>query len=126
MEAVISPQNQQNITEFRNIPEPTKIFPRYPMGASNHLLDYFCILGYEDKYIEELIIKDIERKNDRDSGADNNKYSCLKRPCILSQIKRKGQHTEDLYRTNNESYQDIANFNQRYVPNMSLCFLLPK
>lgn len=57
---------------------------KYPPSKSIHLIDYFLIIGYEETFIQEKIIKVIQ--NQDTSASNNNKYRCQEYPCILSSI----------------------------------------
>ena len=59
-------------------------FRKYPPSKSIHLIDYFLIIGYEEKFIQEKIIKVIQ--NQEISASNNNKYRCEEYPSILSSI----------------------------------------
>ena len=65
---------------------------KYPMGESPHLLENFLIIGYEEIYIEQVIIKNIElkyfiHKNILSNTKTNLKeFKCRNFPTILSSI----------------------------------------
>ena len=56
---------------------------KYPSIKSTHLIDYFLIVGYEEIYIEQKIIKLIQGNKETSS---NNKYKLNEYPTILSSI----------------------------------------
>ena len=57
---------------------------KYPFFNSIHLIDYFLIVGYEEAFINEKIIKSIQNKDN--SSSNNNKFKCKEYPTILSSI----------------------------------------
>ena len=72
---------------------------KYPMAESRNLMEYFVIIGYEETYIQEKIIKPISQKNDLDFEQNESKskknntesktfkeYKCRNLPTILSSI----------------------------------------
>ena len=75
--------NQPN-SEFKYLQTSLK---KYPLSNSIHLIDYFLIIGYEDIYIQEKIIKEIQTKEIASSS--NNKTNIFKMdqyPSVLSSI----------------------------------------
>ena len=63
------------------------LIKKYPLSDSIHLIDYFLIIGYEDIYIQEKLIKDI--KNKEISLLNNNKtniFQLKQYPTVLSSI----------------------------------------
>ena len=63
------------------------LIKKYPLSDSIHLIDYFLIIGYEDIYIQEKLIKDIQNKGI--SLLNNNKtniYQLKQYPTVLSSI----------------------------------------
>ena len=104
-------------------------FPKYPMGISNRLIDFFYVFGYEEKYIDGIIAKEIdaivEAKNEEAKKRQKSrlqeireelslgcledelsKYQCKTRPSVLSAIKVRTQLTEDLMGDKN-NFKDI-------------------
>ena len=66
---------------------------KYPMAKSKHLMEYFLILGYEESYIYEEIIKKINIKLESDEkdkeikgGNIVSEFRCRHLPTILSTI----------------------------------------
>ena len=72
---------------------------KYPMAESPHLIEYFLIMGYEESYIQEKIIKNFnnkmvleleeeEQKNRKINPESKifNEYKCRNLPTILSSI----------------------------------------
>ena len=64
------------------------IIKKYPSASSIHLIDYFLIIGYEDIYIQEKIIKDIESIDISTSNTNTktNIYKSKNYPTVLSSI----------------------------------------
>ena len=63
------------------------LIKKYPLSDSIHLIDYFLIIGYEDIYIQEKLIKEIQIKEI--SLLNNNKtniYQLKQYPTVLSSI----------------------------------------
>ena len=63
------------------------LIKKYPLSDSIHLIDYFLIIGYEDIYIQEKLIKDIQNKGI--SLLNNNKtniFQLKQYPTVLSSI----------------------------------------
>ena len=63
------------------------LIKKYPLSDSIHLIDYFLIIGYEDLYIQEKLIKEIQNKEI--SLLNNNKsniYKLKQYPTVLSSI----------------------------------------
>ena len=63
------------------------LIKKYPLSDSIHLIDYFLIIGYEDVYIQEKLIKEIQNKGI--SLLNNNKtniYQLKQYPTVLSSI----------------------------------------
>ena len=58
---------------------------KYPMAESPHLLENFLIIGYEDIYFQEVILKNIQQAN---NNPENEK----------PEIKRKGSDTKIYFR----------------------------
>ena len=58
---------------------------KYSSSKSIHLIDYFLIVGYEEIFIQEKIIKAIQSQ-DLSSSSSNNKYKCEEYPTVLSSI----------------------------------------
>ena len=56
---------------------------KYPSSKSIHLIDYFLIIGYEETFIQEKIIKSIQNI---DFTTNNNKYKCEEYPTVLSSV----------------------------------------
>ncbi len=71
-------------TEKSNIKSFQAPLKKYPLSNSIHLIDYFLIIGYEDTYIKEKIIKDIQIKDF--PSANTNIYKSNNFPTILSSI----------------------------------------
>ena len=59
---------------------------KYATSNSIHLIDYFLIVGYEDIYIQEKLIKDIESIDISSSNAKTNIYKSKNYPTVLSSI----------------------------------------
>ena len=82
MNLKLNEAKNQNISEFN--------IEKFPMASSPHLIDYFFILGYEEPYIQEKIIKAINSKIE--SNKNNfemnifNELKCRHLPTILSSI----------------------------------------
>ena len=82
MNLKLNEAKNKNISEF--------IIEKFPMASSPHLIDYFFILGYEENYIQEKIIKVINSKIE--SNKNNlemniiNELKCRHLPTILSSI----------------------------------------
>ena len=82
-----SKQNDIKDQEFIEL-----LIEKYPMGNSPHLIEYFCIVGYEETYIQEKIIKNInsiiETDKEKEFFETNiyNEYKCRHLPTILSSI----------------------------------------
>ena len=71
-------------SEFKYLQTSLK---KYSLSNSIHLIDYFLIVGYEDIYIQEKIIKEIQSKEI--SPSSNTKTSIYKAkdyPTVLSSI----------------------------------------
>ena len=68
---------------------------KYPSLKSINLIDYFLIIGYEDIFIQQKIIKSIQ--NEEKSSSNNNKYKCEYFPTVLSSINSeyKGEMMDD-------------------------------
>ena len=69
---------------------------KYPMAKSYHLIEYFLIMGYEELYIKEKIIKNINSKielNEKENENSKEKkiynFKCGHLPTILSSISTK-------------------------------------
>lgn len=82
MNLKLNEAKNQNISEF--------IIEKFPMASSPHLNDYFFILGYEESYIQEKIIKVINSKIESNkNNLEMNIFSelkCRHLPTILSSI----------------------------------------
>ena len=75
--------NQQN-SEFKYLQTSLK---KYPLSNSVHLIDYFLIIGYEDIYIQEKIIKEVQAKYiESSSNNKTNIYKMKQYPSVLSAI----------------------------------------
>ena len=60
---------------------------KYSSSNSIHLIDYFLIVGYEDIYIQEKIIKEIQSKDISFSpNTKTNIYKAKDYPTVLSSI----------------------------------------
>jgi hypothetical protein len=60
---------------------------KYPSISSTHLIDYFLIIGYEEIYIEQKLLKLIQKNiNDNKSSSSSNKYKLNDYPTILSSV----------------------------------------
>jgi len=57
---------------------------KYPYSSSVHLIDYFLVIGYEELFIQNNIVKNIQ--NQDFSNNNINKYKCEEYPTILSSI----------------------------------------
>ena len=55
---------------------------KYPSSKSIHLIDYFLIIGYEEKYIQQKIIKSIQNQE----KSNNTKFKSEQYPTVLSSI----------------------------------------
>ena len=75
--------NQEN-PEFKYLQTSLK---KYSTSNSIHLIDYFLIVGYEDIYIQEKIIKDIESIDISSSNTNTktNIYKSKNYPTVLYQ-----------------------------------------
>ena len=62
------------------------IIKKYPSSSSIHLIDYFLIIGYEDIYIQEKIIKEIQSKEIPSTSGKTNIYQTKEYPVVLSSI----------------------------------------
>ena len=60
------------------------LIKKYPSNKSIHLIDYFLIIGYEEAFINEKIIKPIQ--NQDNISSNNNKFKCKEYPTLLSSI----------------------------------------
>ena len=83
-----------------NIQELEVKIEKYPMAESPHLLDNFLIIGYEEIYLEQVIIKRLDLKDfyqikekrnnigekDLNGVSIINEYKCKNFPTILSSI----------------------------------------
>ena len=82
MNLKLNETKNQNISEFN--------IEKFPMASSPHLIDYFFILGYEEPYIQEKIIKVINSKieSTRNNLEINifHELKCRHLPTILSSI----------------------------------------
>ena len=58
-------------SEFKHLHTSIK---KYSLSKTNHLIDYFLIIGYEDIYIKEKIIKEIQNKEIPSSNKKTNIY----------------------------------------------------
>ena len=68
--------------QISNLKELQISINKYPSSKSNHLIDYFLIIGYEEKYIQQKIIKLIQNQE----KPINNKFKSEQYPTILSSI----------------------------------------
>ena len=65
---------------------------KYPMAKSPHLIEYFIIMGYEESYIKEKILKNINLRNQSEQNEKNiesdlvYEFKCRHLPTILSSI----------------------------------------
>ena len=73
--------SKNDIGDLKDFPISLK---KYSTSKSIHLIDYFLIIGYEDIYIQEKIIKTIQ--NIDISSNNNNKYQCEDYPTVLSSV----------------------------------------
>ena len=82
-----NPTNNQNL-------ELSKLnIEKYPMARSTHLIEYFLIMSYEETYIKEKIINNINIKIESEKNSkvyteaySLKKYKCRHLPTILSSI----------------------------------------
>ena len=70
-------------SEFKHLQTTIK---KYSLANSIHLIDYFLIIGYEDIYIKEKIIKEIQNKETPSSNKKTNIYKMKEYPSVLSSI----------------------------------------
>ena len=63
-----------------------KSLTKFPSSSSIHLIDYFLIIGYEDIYIQEKIIKEIQTKEISSSNTKTNILKIKDYPSVLSSI----------------------------------------
>ena len=63
---------------------------KYPMASSTHFIEYFLIMGYEELYIKEKIIKNINQKIESEQLDNKNvntniikEFTCRNLPTIL-------------------------------------------
>ena len=66
---------------------------KFPLGRSPNLIEGFFIIGYEDSYIEEKIIKAINKET------GFNEYKCRNYPTILYSIG--SNYSESIFQKNN-------------------------
>ena len=59
---------------------------KYHLSSSIHLIDYFLIIGYEDTYIQEKIMKEIEANEIPSSNIKTNILKIKDYPSVLSSI----------------------------------------
>ena len=59
---------------------------KYHLSSSIHLIDYFLIIGYEDTYIQEKIMKEIEANEIPSSNIKTNILKINDYPSVLSSI----------------------------------------
>ena len=72
--------NLKNPTQ--NLKELQISINKYPSSKSIHLIDYFLIIGYEEKYIQQKIIKSIQNQE----KSNNTKFKSQQYPTVLSSI----------------------------------------
>ena len=68
---------------------------KYPSSSSAHLIDYFLVIGYEELFIQNNIVKNIQNQDFANNNI--NKYKCEEYPTILSSINsdNKGEMLDD-------------------------------
>ena len=76
-------ESSQENPEFKYLQTSLR---KYATSNSIHLIDYFLIVGYEDIYIQEKLIKDIESIDISSSNAKTNIYKSKNYPTVLSSI----------------------------------------
>ena len=59
---------------------------KYPMAKSTHLIEYFLIIGYEESYINEKIIKNINTKIESEEKENEEKEDEEKKENIVSEF----------------------------------------
>ena len=57
---------------------------KFPSSSSVHLIDYFLVIGYEELFIQNNIVKNIQNQDFCNNNI--NKYKCEEYPTILSSI----------------------------------------
>ena len=63
------------------------LIKKYPSISSTHLIDYFLIVGYEEIYIKQKLLKLIQKNiNDNKDSSSSNKYKLNDYPTILSSV----------------------------------------
>lgn len=82
--------------EMSDVKEDLQIqIKKYSASSSVHLIDYFLVIGYEELFIQNNIVKNIQ--NQDFSNNNINKYKCTEYPTILSSINsdNKGEMLDD-------------------------------
>ena len=74
-------QNKEKVDNLEKENQNIKIeelkIEKYPMAKSSHLIEFFLIMGYEESYIQEIIIKKIDTKIESEQNEKRNNKSNL-------------------------------------------------
>ena len=109
--------SEQFFNPFTKLSEGEVIMEKNPMASSPHLMEYFLIMGYDESYIQEKIIKNFNQQTlielesaEQKSKKLNpetkilNEYKCRNLPSILFSL---GSNFSDLLESENEIIKDV-------------------